>query len=241
MHHGQLQLVAGSIIGDRFEIERAAGSGGMGTVYRARDRQSGGWVALKLIHSGSSSPAELERFAREADLLAQLRHPGIVGHIASGLLPDGQRFLAMEWLDGHELSQRLGQAPLELADCLALMTRVASALSVAHRNGIVHRDLKPGNLFLPGGDIAQAKILDFGIARRGFAAKAMTQTGLVVGTPPHLGRDRRCLVLLWDGRWASLPVRRATPSHCGRRDGRVSQPPDSAPSLQLGKGGWRFV
>lgn len=79
----------------------------MGTVYRATDRYSGDTVALKLLHAGAGGPDEGERFAREAQLLSELRHPGIVSHVAHGQTPDGQRFLAMEWLEGEDLGARL--------------------------------------------------------------------------------------------------------------------------------------
>lgn len=137
---GNPQLSSGSVFANRFAIERRAGSGGMGTIYRARDRYSGDLVALKLLHAGSSGSEEGERFAREGQLLSELHHPGIVSHISSGQTPDGQRFLAMEWLDGEDLSQRLTRGPLPLRDSLRLLWRVADALSAAHRCGILHRD-----------------------------------------------------------------------------------------------------
>src|SRR5437868_11066830 len=139
---GNLQLAPGSLYANRFEIERAAGSGGMGTVYRARDRYSGDFVALKLLHSVMGSSDEAERFEREAQLLAELRHPAIVAYVAHGQTPDGQRFLAMEWLDGHDLGQRLSGGYLPLRDALLVTRRAAEALTMAHERGIVHRDLK---------------------------------------------------------------------------------------------------
>ena len=169
----------------------------MGTVYRARDRYSGEPVALKLLHSGGGTSDEAERFLREAQLLAELRHPGIVSHVAHGQTPEGQRFLAMEWLEGQDLGQRLQRGPLTLRDSLGLLEQVADALSSAHRRGIIHRDLKPSNLFLVDGDVARAKILDFGIARRVATSQAMTKTGMVIGTPeymaPEQARGRRDL------------------------------------------------
>ena len=136
-----VQLAASSLFANRFEIDRPAGSGGMGTVYRARDRYSGDVVALKLLHQGSGIADEGERFAREAQLLAELRHPGIVSHVAHGQTLEGQRFLAMEWLDGEDLAQRLARGPLQLREALGLVERVAQALAIAHERGIVHRKL----------------------------------------------------------------------------------------------------
>ena len=185
-------LSPGSLLANRFEIERAAGSGGMGTVYRARDHYSGDVVALKLLRSEAKSPADAERFAREALLLSELRHPAIVTYVAHGQTPDGQHFLAMEWLAGHDLGQHLTSGPLSIRDALLLVRRIAEALQVAHGHGIVHRDLKPTNIFLPDGDIARCKLLDFGIARR-LSSKAMTRTGIVMGTPEYMAPEQaRC-------------------------------------------------
>src|SRR5262245_28625879 len=103
------RLRPGELFANRFEIDRAAGSGGMGTVYRARDHKSKEYVALKLVHSqgADAQSSETERFDREAQLLSELRHPGIVAHVAHSQTSQGQRFLAMEWLDGEDLAQRL--------------------------------------------------------------------------------------------------------------------------------------
>jgi serine/threonine protein kinase len=163
-------LVAGDVVAERFEVERLAGSGGMGTVYRARDRQGAGEsVALKVL-SGAGDDAE--RFAREARVLAELRHPAVVRYVAHGVLADGQPWLAMEWLDGETLADRLARAPLGVAESLAILRRSAAGLAVAHARGIVHRDVKPSNLFLVDGEPAQLKLLDFGIARWAIAARA---------------------------------------------------------------------
>lgn len=187
---GNLQFASGSLFANRFEIDCPAGSGGMGMVYRARDRYSDDIVALKLLHGGEGGPNEAERFTREAQILGELRHPGIVSHVAHGQTPDGQRFLAMEWLDGEDLARRLARGPLPVKECVVLMERVADALSVAHQRGIVHRDLKPSNLFLVGGQIEQLKILDFGIARRAGVSQALTRTGTVIGTPEYMAPEQ---------------------------------------------------
>lgn len=121
-----------------------------------------------------------------AQLLSELSHPGIVSHVAHGQTPDGQRYLAMEWLEGEDLANRLARGPLPLRDALQLIMRVAEALRVPHERGVLHRDLKPTNLFLPDAEIARVKILDFGIARRIAAAPAVTGTGMVVNTPEYM-------------------------------------------------------
>ncbi len=112
----------------------------MGTIYRARDRQTGAPVALKLI---SAQDRGRTRFAREARALAELDHPAIVRYVAHGLTPVGEPFLAMEWLEGELLSERLQKGPLAVPEAVDLGRRVASALSHAHGRGIVHRDCRP--------------------------------------------------------------------------------------------------
>jgi eukaryotic-like serine/threonine-protein kinase len=185
------ELSVGTLFANRFEVDRPAGKGGMGTVYRARDRYSGELVALKLLHGGAFGSDEAARFAREAELLSELYHPGIVSYVGHGEAPNGQRFLAMEWLEGEDLSRRLARGgPMPLGDCCALLERVASALAVAHQGGVIHRDLKPSNLFLPGGLVEQAKILDFGIARRENTSQILTGTGVLLGTPEYMAPEQ---------------------------------------------------
>lgn len=142
---GNLQLAAGSLVAERFEIAGPAGSGGMSTVYRARDRYSGEDVALKILRSSSDAAGDGERFAREARLLSELRHPGIVGYIAHGKTADGQRFLAMEWLKGQDLGQILRRKPLSVRDTMTLFRKVCEALAAAHQRGIIHRDARPSS------------------------------------------------------------------------------------------------
>lgn len=138
-----MTLPRGDVIASRFVIEATAGSGGMGTIYRARDQLSGQSVALKLLHERSNDSNHSERFVREAQLLADLRHPGIVSYVAHGETPQGVRFLAMQWLEGEDLATRLSRGPLSVADAIRLTQRVAEALSFAHQRGVLHRDLKP--------------------------------------------------------------------------------------------------
>src|SRR4051812_42252668 len=110
-----------TLLGDRFELEQQIGSGGMGTVFRGRDRASGESVAVKIIAEGSDSNPE--RFEREIEVLAELSHPGIVRHIAHGEMPSGARFLVMEWLDGETLKARLARAALTTKEAVQLAIR----------------------------------------------------------------------------------------------------------------------
>ena len=175
------------LVAERFEVEAVAGVGGMGTVYRARDRASGETVALKLLHA--EALGQLRRFEREARILAELRHPGIVRYIAHGSA-GGQPYLVMQWLEGCNLADRLREGPLAEGDAVELLSRVCEALAAAHAQGVVHRDIKPSNLFLVGGRLQEPKLLDFGIARHGSAAAATTRTGLVMGTPGYMAPEQ---------------------------------------------------
>jgi tetratricopeptide (TPR) repeat protein/predicted Ser/Thr protein kinase len=175
------------LIAERFEIERQIGAGGMGTVYRARDRARASAAAVKVVRS--SDAHVVERFAREARILEQLAHPTIVGYITHGKTPDGALFLAMEWLEGEDLGTRLDAGKLTAAETLACASQIAGALAIAHARGIVHRDLKPTNVFLVAGQPQQAKLLDFGIARIA-ELDALTRTGALVGTPLYMAPEQ---------------------------------------------------
>src|SRR5688500_4273670 len=176
----------GEVVEDRFELERVAGSGGMGTVYRAIDRTSGVPVAFKVLRSASSDAAG--RFAREVRILSGLRHPGIVRYIADGRTHDDELWLAMEWLEGENLSHRLTSGGLSATDSVELVRRVAEALGAAHERGVIHRDLKPSNLFLVDGDLERVKVLDFGVAR--MADASATRTGVMIGTPGYMAPEQ---------------------------------------------------
>ena len=176
------------IIADRFVIERLVGSGGMGEVFRARDRLSGGLVALKLLYG--SLARETDRFKREAQILADITHPRIVRYVAHGVIEGGRPYLAMEWLDGEDLADRLDRSGLTLHETLTLARRVAEALSALHDKGIVHRDIKPSNVFLPNKSVDQAKVLDLGVARLLRASRPSTRSGVMVGTPGYMAPEQ---------------------------------------------------
>ncbi|MFO0590189.1 MAG: protein kinase [Polyangiaceae bacterium] len=178
----------GTVVGGRFTIERRVASGGMGAVYRARDLLDGTSVALKVLHS--SDHLDAERFEREARIIAALDHPGIVRHVAHGVVPTGERYLAMEWLRGEDLAVRLSRKALLPSEVIAVLRGAASAMAYAHARGIIHRDIKPSNLFLVGGDVTKLKILDFGIARPNRETSRLTATGGVLGTPGYMSPEQ---------------------------------------------------
>ncbi len=182
------QFQLGQVVDGRFAVEREAGSGGMGQVYLARDAESGKNVALKLlIRTGR---ADIERFEREAEMLAALSHPGIVRYVAHGRTASGDAYLAMEWLDGSSLSQRLREDSLSVGQSVSLLRRISSALRVAHEQDVVHRDIKPSNIYLVEHKIENAKVMDFGLARSTITSHQITATGAMVGTPAYMAPEQ---------------------------------------------------
>ena len=181
-------MQAGEVVSGRFRIDQRAGSGGMGSVYRATDQHTGETVALKLLHPGVPD-GEL-RFAREAAALARMSHPSVVRYIAhgtSGKTP----FVAMEWLEGEDLGKRLRRQGLTLAETVALGRRVAEALGHAHALGIVHRDVKPANLFFRDADLTKLCVVDFGLARlTGDESGFHTAVGTMLGTPGYMAPEQ---------------------------------------------------
>jgi predicted Ser/Thr protein kinase len=174
------------VVDGRFELLAPAGAGGMGIVYRARDRETGARVALKLVRA----EGDPQRFEREARLLAGLSHPGIVRYVAHGRTAAGESYLAMEWLEGEDLAQHLRRGRLEIDDVMELARRLTEALEVAHDAGVIHRDLKPSNVHLEGGVIAGAKLIDFGLARHEATAVALTASGMMLGTPGYMAPEQ---------------------------------------------------
>jgi tetratricopeptide (TPR) repeat protein len=188
----QARLHAGDVLSDRFVIERLAGAGGMGAVYLASDRLSGTSVALKVM---TARGEHRERFAQEVRVLAGLEHPTIVRYVAHGTTSQGQPYMAMEWLDGEDLAQRLVASRLNVEESLQVARRVGEALATAHARGIVHRDVKPSNVFLPKGEPSLAKLIDFGIVRMDLSGVAptampMTRTGAVMGTVGYMSPEQ---------------------------------------------------
>jgi serine/threonine protein kinase len=183
-----------------YEILTAAGAGGMGEVYRARDTRLDRLVAIKVLPEALlQDTGRRQRLEREARAVSSLNHPHIcslydVGH------QDGTDFLVMKYLEGETLAERLQKGPLPPDQMLRHAIEIAGALDAAHRQGIVHRDLKPGNIMLTR---AGAKLLDFGLAKaapppaaganltaQGTRSIPITQEGTVVGTYQYMSPEQ---------------------------------------------------
>src|SRR5262245_47073293 len=186
-----------------YEIISKLGAGGMGEVYRARDKRLSRDVAIKALPEAfAADPERLARFEREAKLLASLSHPNIAGILGIEEVAKA-RYLVLELVDGDTLAQRLTHGPLSIPDTIDLGRQLAAALEAAHERGIVHRDLKPGNImFTASGD---AKVLDFGLAKGGervapgsdphlSASPTMThsptQAGVILGTAAYMSPEQ---------------------------------------------------
>ncbi|WP_437669263.1 serine/threonine-protein kinase [Sorangium sp. So ce131] len=179
---------AGNVIDGRFEIVELAGAGGMGHVFRSHDLKTGEIVALKVLQNAGSQDSG--RLAREAQALATLRLPGVVRYIAHGLTDLGHPYLAMEWLTGETLSQRLARQAFSLDESLRLVHRVAITLGRVHRLGVVHRDLKPSNLLLVDGAIERVTLIDFGVVRMSGLDQELTMPGAILGTPGYMAPEQ---------------------------------------------------
>jgi eukaryotic-like serine/threonine-protein kinase len=155
----------------------------MGTVYQAIDLRTRALAAVKILAVRNIS--DVGRFDQEATLLQELSHPGIVRYVDHGLTLHGDPYIAMEWLEGETLDERLGRGKLAPAGVAHLAGRVLDALAAAHEHGIVHRDIKPSNLFLAGWRLFDVRIIDFGVARRVEDPKRYTRRGSTVGTPSY--------------------------------------------------------
>jgi Tol biopolymer transport system component len=185
-----------------YEIVAPLGSGGMGEVYRARDRRLDRDVAIKILPGHLSNNPELrERFEREARTISQLNHPNICTLHDVGS-ENGTSYLVMELIEGESLADRLAKGPLPLTQVLQFGSQIASALDRAHRNGIVHRDLKPGNIMITR---SGAKLFDFGLAKPSATQpiadssathagatqqKPLTQEGTIVGTYQYMAPEQ---------------------------------------------------
>ena len=189
---GEAMLRAGieQTLGDRYEIIRPLGSGGMGAVFLARERALDRLVAIKVLRPDLAEAAEgRERFRREARIAANLSHPGILPLHTFGE-SGGIWYFVMGYLRGQSLADRLRlEGRLSAADARRILAELADALDWAHRHGVVHRDIKPSNILLDD-ESGRAILADFGISKLTGGSDSLTITGLVVGSPQYMSPEQ---------------------------------------------------
>jgi predicted Ser/Thr protein kinase len=189
----------------QLEIIELLGRGGMGAVYKARQRDLDRLVALKILRPGlDADPGFAERFTREARALAQLNHPGIVTLYEFGKTSAGRYFILMEFVDGVNLRQLLDAGRLAPREALAIVPPLCDALQYAHDRGLIHRDIKPENILVDR--LGRVKIADFGIARLAAEGRGgppgrpsektdhtitLTSAGETMGTPAYMAPEQR--------------------------------------------------
>jgi hypothetical protein len=170
-----------------YEVLEELGRGGVGVVYKARQTGFNRLVALKMLLAGAhAGPDEMERFHREAEAVARLKHPGIVDVYAFGEI-DGCPYFSLEFLEGGSLADRLRGRPLPPSEAASLVAELARAAHHAHRHDIVHRDLKPANVLLTAEGLP--KITDFGLAKR-LEVEGHTASGAIMGTPSYMAPEQ---------------------------------------------------
>lgn len=190
---------AGSIIAQKYQVERKLGAGGMGVVVAARHLQLNQLVAIKFLHPGADPEGIItKRFLREARAAAALKGEHVARVFDVGTLDDGSPFMVMEYLEGMSVSKLIRRhAPLPINEAVDLMMQACKAMEEAHQLGIVHRDIKPGNMFLttrPDGSRI-LKVLDFGISKLSGklddeGEPTLTASNMVLGSPKYFSPEQ---------------------------------------------------
>jgi eukaryotic-like serine/threonine-protein kinase len=178
----------GTVLSGRYKLEAKLGSGGMSTVYLARDTTLDRQVAVKVLHREMSEQADqLERFRQEARAVAKLSHPNVVAVIDAGE-DGGHPYIVFEYVEGETLKQRINRVgALDAQESLAYAIEIARGLTVAHNRNMVHRDIKPQNVLIDSE--GRAKLTDFGISRQ-LEEDGMTATGRVLGTTDYVAPEQ---------------------------------------------------
>jgi serine/threonine-protein kinase len=183
----------GQMIGQRFRIDALIGRGAMADVYRARDLETGHDIALKVLKKSlSGDPAIQQRFAREADVQAKLRHPNVAALHATGVTEHDEPYLVVELLRGKTLRHVIKtEGRLTPRKATSYAWQVLQALAAVHASGVLHRDLKPANIMLEPspGPVDRVVLIDFGFATLEGAAR-LTQQGTVVGSLTYIAPER---------------------------------------------------
>src|SRR5436190_9276076 len=185
---GLAASLIGTVLSGRYRLESKLGSGGMSTVFLARDETLERWVAVKVMRREiSDQPDQIERFRREARAVAQLSHPNVVAVIDAGE-DGGYPYIVFEYVEGETLKQRidrLGRLPVDEAAAYAI--EIGRGLAAAHARRMVHRDIKPQNVLIDAE--GRAKVTDFGIARS-LESDGLTKTGRVLGTTDYVSPEQ---------------------------------------------------
>lgn len=191
-------LSVGTVVDGKYEILALVGSGGMGRVYLAKQKELGTKVALKVLHRHLlDSPNAAARFKQEARAAFNLSSRNLVSVLDFGQVNQEQPYLAMQFVEGVSLQDFLKtNGPMSFSQCILLLRQVAAALEEAHSKGIVHRDIKPSNILLSGGKLEEGsvKVVDFGIAK-GFESnessiEKLTNTGQLIGSPLYMSPEQ---------------------------------------------------
>jgi serine/threonine-protein kinase len=195
--------LSGLVLDEKYRLESKIGLGGMGSVYRARRLLIGDTVAVKVLHPNQTTvPQANERFRREAQTAARIKHPNVVNIYDFGVSKDGLIYQVMELAEGESLRQLLErEGTVDEATAVKIIFHVCAALDEAHKQGVVHRDIKPENILVRKTRRGwQVKVLDFGIASQiDPDAERLTITGSVMGTPHYMSPEQ-CMGEAVDGR-----------------------------------------
>jgi tetratricopeptide (TPR) repeat protein/predicted Ser/Thr protein kinase len=182
-----LSLEVGSVLADRYEILKMLGEGGMGAVYKAKDRELDRLVALKVIRPELAGHASiLQRFKQELILARKITHRNVIRIYDLGVF-EGLRFITMEFIEGQDLASLLEERKFTPEEAVKILRQVCDALHAAHVEGVVHRDLKPQNIMLESS--GRVVVMDFGLARS-MEATGMTQAGALMGTPAYMSPEQ---------------------------------------------------
>jgi eukaryotic-like serine/threonine-protein kinase len=185
--HGHVSIVPGSVLAGRYEVLQQLGEGGMGAVYKVRDRELDRLVALKVIRPDlARHPEILQRFKRELILARQITHRNVVRIFDLGV-SGPTKFITMEYLEGGALNSLMANGKLPPVQAVEILRQVCRGLEVAHGENVIHRDLKPQNIMVD--KTGRVSVMDFGLAYS-LEDRGMTRTGVLMGTPDYMSPEQ---------------------------------------------------